>query len=174
MSIKSFRFMSPLLLAIALAAPSRAQDAPAADPTEQDAAQPAVDRAAAPAGNEDVGKIVLELNGATDTDSGACRMTFVATNRSGSGFDQTAWQVGIFDSDGIVRSILVLEFGALTDGKTKIVLFDLPGSGCQDISRVVVNDVAQCQAEGAAETDLSDTCLDSLATRSRADIDFGI
>ena len=123
---------------------------------------------------DDSGKILLELNGATDTDTGACRMTFVATNRSGEAFERTAWQVGVFDSEGIVRSILVLEFGALTDGKTKIVLFDLPGSGCTDISRVVVNDVAQCQPEGASETELADACLDTLATRTRTDIDFGI
>ena len=122
----------------------------------------------------DAGRIVLELNGATDTDSGACRMTFVATNDSGAAFDRTAWQVGVFDAEGIVRSILVLEFGALVDGKTKIVLFDLPGSGCADISRVVVNDVAQCQPEGAPETELADACLDALETRTRTDIDFGI
>ncbi|MCQ0969166.1 hypothetical protein MLD63_01785 (plasmid) [Paracoccus sp. TK19116] len=135
---------------------------------------PADDGSGDAAATQDAGRIVLELNGATDTDAGACRMTFVATNDSGEAFERTAWQVGVFDGEGIVRSILVLEFGALSDGKTKIVLFDLPGSGCADISRVVVNDVAQCQPEGAAETELADTCLDALSTRSRTELDFGI
>ncbi|TRW99579.1 hypothetical protein FNJ84_02570 [Paracoccus sp. M683] len=120
------------------------------------------------------GQIVLELNNATDTEGGACRMTFVATNGSPDSFAQTGWQVGIFDGQGIVRSILALEFGALPASKTKIVLFDLPGRGCADISRVVVNDVTLCQPEGSAQGELASTCLDALATRSRANIEFGI
>ena len=159
-----------LTLSLAATMPALAQDAaPETAPATDTAGSVAATDPAA-----DAGKIVLELNSASDTDAGACRMTFVATNRSGQGFERTAWQVGIFDGTGVVRSILVLEFGALTDGKTKIVLFDLPGSGCVDISRVVVNDIAQCQPEGGAATDLSDTCLDALATRTRADIAFGI
>lgn len=120
------------------------------------------------------GRIVLELNNATDTDNGACRMTFVATNNSGAGFERTGWQVGIFDAQGIVRSILALEFGDLPSGKTKIVLFDLPGRGCADISRVIVNDVTSCEAEGGDAGAVAPTCLDALATRSRADIEFGV
>lgn len=120
------------------------------------------------------GRIVLELNNATDTDNGACRMTFVATNNSPQGFERTGWQVGIFDAQGIVRSILALEFGALSASKTKIVLFDMPGRGCADISRVVVNDVTLCQPEGGAEGDMASACLDALATRSRSNIEFGI
>lgn len=128
---------------------------------------------AADAQDADVGKIVLELNNASDTPEGACRMTFVASNHSGTALDKASWQVGTFDGDGIVRSILVLEFGALADGKTKIVLFDLPGRGCADISRVIVNDVAECRPAGAAEGVASE-CLDALVTRTRDQIAFGI
>ncbi|AUH32939.1 hypothetical protein [Paracoccus tegillarcae] len=122
----------------------------------------------------DEGRIMLELNNATDTDGGACRMTFVATNNSPESFERTGWQVGIFDAQGIVRSILALEFGALSASKTKIVLFDLPGRGCDDISRVVVNDVTLCQPEGSAEGEVASACLDALTTRSRENIEFGI
>lgn len=122
----------------------------------------------------DAGRITLELNNVADAEGGACRMTFVAANHSGEGFTRTGWQVGIFDGQGIVRSILVLEFGDLPDGKTKIVLFDLPGRGCADISRVVVNDVAQCQPVDAAEGAQSPACLEALTVRSRANIEFGI
>lgn len=122
----------------------------------------------------DEGRIVLELNNVTDTEAGACRMTFVAANNSDTGFARTGWQVGVFDAEGIVRSILALEFGALSAGKTKIVLFDLPGRRCDDISRVIVNDVTLCQPEGATAETLAPTCLDALTTRSRAAIDFGV
>ena len=122
----------------------------------------------------DQGKIVLELNNATDVDGGACRMTFVATNNSGAGFARTGWQVGVFDAEGIVRSILALEFGELPASKTKIVLFDLPGRGCADISRVIVNDVTLCQPTGAADDVRAPACLEALTTRSRATIEFGV
>lgn len=135
---------------------------------------PATAQDSAPAAEDDSGKITLELNNATDTPEGACRMTFVAANRSGTGFARTGWQVGVFDAESIVRSILVLEFGELVDGKTKIVLFDLPGRPCSDISRVIVNDVAFCQPADGAETDVAPQCLDALSTRSRGDIEFGL
>lgn len=149
----------PAIFAIGLlTSPSLAQDQTADEP--------------APA--TESGKILLELNNVTGTEAGACRMTFVATNNSPDGFARTGWQVGIFDAQGIVRSILALEFGALPASKTKIVLFDLPGRGCDDISRVVVNDVTLCQPEGGAEGEVATACLDALATRSRANIEFGI
>lgn len=119
-------------------------------------------------------RIVLELNTATDTDNGACRLTFVALNNTPTGFARTGWQVGIFDASGIVRSILALEFGALPVGKTKIVQFDLAGQGCQNISRVVVNDVTLCQPEGGEDGVLASACLEALSTTSRASIEFGI
>ena len=122
-------------------------------------------------GGDDAGRIVIELNNASGTETGACRLTFVALNRSGTALDAAAWQVGVFDGGGIVRSILVLEFGALAPDRTRIVLFDLPGRPCDDISRVVVNDVAACRGGDGADLPL---CLDALTTRSRTDIAFDL
>lgn len=120
---------------------------------------------------QDSGRITVELNNASDTETGACRLTFVATNRSGTGFDAAAWQVGVFDAQGVVRSLLVLEFGALAEDRTRIVLFDLPGRPCGDISRVVVNDVTACRTADGGSSPL---CLDALDARSRTDIAFGL
>ncbi|MDO5704943.1 MAG: hypothetical protein Q4G49_07705 [Paracoccus sp. (in: a-proteobacteria)] len=120
----------------------------------------------------DDGRIVVELNNVSDTDTGACRLTFVAVNRTGTGFDAASWQVGVFDAQGFVQSILVLEFGALAPDRTRIVQFDLPGRACADISRVVVNDVAACRAGG--QDALSPVCLDALTPRSRTGIGFDL
>lgn len=116
-------------------------------------------------------RFTLELNNAADTDQGGCRLTYVAVNQSGQALAQTAYQVGVFDSEGIVRRILVLEFGALLDGKTKIVLFDLADQSCSEISRIIVNDVAECTL--AADGSPADFCLTGLATNSRTVIQFG-
>lgn len=113
----------------------------------------------------------LELNNASNTEAGGCQLTYVATNGSDKDLSQTAWQVGVFDSGGVVRRILVMEFGALPPGKTRIVLFNLTDQSCTDISRIIVNEVAQCTL---ASGEASDVCMTGLATSSRTDIQFGM
>lgn len=113
----------------------------------------------------------LDLNTAADTEQGGCRLTYVASNNTGQALSAVSYQVGVFDGQGIVTDLLVLEFGELIEGKTKIVQFDLGGRACADISRITVNEVAQCAlADGSA----GDFCMTSLETGSRGAIQFGI
>ncbi|MFD1795518.1 hypothetical protein FQV27_04930 [Paracoccus aurantiacus] len=116
--------------------------------------------------------ILLELNELADTDAGGCRLTVVTTNRLAEGLGRAAWQVAIFNSEGVVQSLPILDFGALTAGKTKVAVFEIPNGGCENIGRIVVNDVAECTAEGGA--DMRDACLGKLATQNRSDIEFGL
>lgn len=146
-------FRRPLLLALSLAAliPASVTFAQDAAPSQQ---------------------IMLELNGASDTPEGACQLTMVTTNRLDKGLTRAAWQVAVFDDQGVVQALPVLDFGALPVGKTKVAVFALPERTCAKIGRIVVNDVAECSAEGG--DDLRSQCLTGLATQSRATIDFGI
>lgn len=149
----SIRTTAAALLALLLPFAAPAQEAAPPEPS-------------APSG------LSVELNNAEDTATGDCRLSFVAQNRMERGLAQVAWQVGVFDAQGIVRSLLVLDFGALPPGKTRITMFDLPGRGCADLSRIVVNDVARCQPDtGEAEPSL---CMAGLALSSRTAIEFGI
>ncbi|WP_425073523.1 hypothetical protein [Sagittula sp. S175] len=130
---------------------------------------------AAPTGllaQEAEGSFKIELNAAAETDSGNCRLTYVAENHSGSALDQTEYQVAIFDAEGIVSRLLVLKFGKLIDGKTRILQFELPGTPCSGISRIVINDNSACiDAETGSETDI---CMSKLEASSRTSIQFGI
>jgi hypothetical protein len=121
---------------------------------------------------DDAAQFTLELNAATETEAGSCRLTYVASNQSDVALDRTAYEVAIFDAQGIVTRLLVLEFGALIEGKTKILQFDLAGSACGSISRIVVNDVAACTVAGTS--DETDVCMAGLAASSRTAIQFGI
>jgi len=115
------------------------------------------------------GNFVLELNNATEVDN-SCRLTYVATNSTGIALTKTSYEVAIFDSEGRVANLLVLEFGQLPIAKTKVVQFDLKDSPCSNISRIVVNNLAECEsAEGS-----HDFCLSALITSSRTDIQFGV
>jgi hypothetical protein len=142
----SFRLLPCLIALLAGGAPALSQDAPAP-------------------------MLSVELNTAADTAEGACRMTFVANNSLAVPLEATSFQFGVFDADGAVSRLIVLDFGALPVGKTKIVQFDIPGQTCAQISRIVVNDVAQCTTTGGAAVD---GCLTSLATASRGTIQFGL
>ena len=121
-------------------------------------------------------KIMLELNGASDTEAGGCQLTIVATNQLETGIRRAAWQVAIFDKAGAVQSLPILDFGGMIAGKTRVGLFPLPDRPCAEIGRIVVNDVAECTADDGSDkgADLRDICLGGLATQTRTDIDFGL
>lgn len=129
------------------------------------AAAPAIAQTAA-------AQFTLELNAAAETETGSCRLTYVASNQTDTALDRTAYEVAVFDADGVVTRLLVLEFGALVEGKTKILQFDLSGTSCGSISRIVVNDVAGCTVTGSGEE--SPVCMSNLAASSRTAIQFGI
>lgn len=155
-ALKSF-FRGLACLALLLPLPVLAQEA-------------ATDAAAAV--EEEGPSFELELNSAADTSAGSCRLTYVAANNSDIALDRTAYEVAIFDSEGVVTRLLVLEFGALIEGKTKILQFDLAGTQCSSISRIVINDVAGCvQASDGEDLDF---CLEDLTASSRTDIEFGL
>ncbi|MGR3366197.1 MAG: hypothetical protein ACU0CC_08860 [Sagittula sp.] len=114
----------------------------------------------------------LELNAAAETGNGNCRLTYVAENNSGTALDRTEYEVAIFDGEGVVTRLLVLKFGALIDGKTRVLQFELPGAACSDISRIVINDSSACiDAETGNEADV---CMSALSASSRTAIQFGI
>ena len=113
--------------------------------------------------------IAIELNDATNVDS-ACRLVFVAVNRTGVVLDKTSYDVVTFDATGKVGKSLTFQFGRLPVGKTKVVQFDLPGQACDTISRLLINDVSECSVDGKA----SDVCIDALTTTTRTKIEFGL
>lgn len=124
------------------------------------------------AAQEAAGQFTLELNAAAETDTGSCRLTYVAANQSDINLGRTAYEVAVFDAQGVVQRLLVLEFGALVAGKTKVLQFDLAGAPCASISRIVVNDVAACTLSQGDQP--SDICLAGLAASSRTAIQFGL
>jgi hypothetical protein len=111
----------------------------------------------------------LELNNAREAENG-CRMTYVARNGTGTDLSAISFEVAVFDAEDIVSRLLILEFGALTDGRTKVVQFDLADQPCAGISRLLVNSVSECSA---AEGEAPD-CMAVLNASSRTDIGFGL
>lgn len=96
----------------------------------------------------------LELNGAQPSDKG-CRLTFV---------------IALFNEAGVVDRMTVLDFKELSAGKTKVTRFDLSGTTCSKISRVLVNSATECVGQGVEPA----ACMRDLKTSSKAGITFGV
>jgi len=113
--------------------------------------------------------LALELNALQAADTG-CRVTFLATNTLGAAVDRAGIEIAFFAGDGAIDRIVTLDFKGLTEGKTKVLQFQLNDLACDDISRLLVNDITACEGAGLAPT----ACLDWLVTTTRPDIVFGV
>ena len=111
----------------------------------------------------------LELNALQSTEAG-CRVSFLATNELGGQLDRAAVELALFDTDGAIERIVTLDFKDLSNGKTKVLQFQLAGLQCDGLGRVLVNDISACEGEITPPS----ICLDALKTNTRLDITFGI
>ena len=112
--------------------------------------------------------LLLDLN-ALQSSNGGCRLTFVVSNGLPTPIDRAAFEMALFDKEGVVDRLTVLDFKDLPAGKTKVSRFDLSGTDCANISRVLVNDATACAGAG---TDAK-ACMSSLKTESKSGVQFG-
>ena len=111
--------------------------------------------------------ISLELNKVTKKGD-ACRLTFVLNNQTDVMFSKFEFDFAFFDADGNVITNLSVDFRRLRPLKTVVQYFDAPAPTCEDLARVLLNDVVSCEPAGVRGTD----CLDLIQTSSRGEIDF--
>jgi hypothetical protein len=115
--------------------------------------------------------LTIELNKVQQSQDG-CRLSFIAVNRMGASLEKTAMEVVFFDANDVVSEMLLLDFGRLPTDKTKVVEFVLQQQQCQQISRVLVNDVVECSS--AEQQNMTQDCFNALRTSNRAEIEFGV
>ena len=111
----------------------------------------------------------LELNGAQPSDKG-CRLTFVVANNLGADLSKAAFEIALFNHAGVVDRLTVLDFKDLPAGKTKVTRFDLAGTDCTKLGRVLINSATECAGGGIEPA----TCLRSLKTATKTGIAFGL
>lgn len=119
---------------------------------------------ALPAQADDAPSLSLELNAVTAQDQ-ACRLTFVVENGLGKDLSALVYETVLFSKDGQVMTMTLFDFGAVPDGRPRVRQFDLPGTDCSTVGRVLLNDAHACEGvpEGA--------CTDSLKWSSRTDVE---
>lgn len=98
--------------------------------------------------------LTIQLN-KVENNSGSCRMTYKIDNRTGQDVAAASYEMAVYGKDDAIMKLIVLDFGALVSGHTQVVQFDLPDTGCKDVTRISVNDPAvACQVAGGASSPL--------------------
>lgn len=174
------RLISVLTVAscLAFALPAWAQDAadsPAPETTAPEA--PAEDAAPTEAGADEAaaaeepavpeGGLSIELN-KLDARENGCLFTFVVENELETSFDKASYEVVLFNGEGVVQRLTVLDFQEVPAGSTRVRQFNLPDTDCADVSRLLINQSASCEGEGVQPG----TCMRALTLESRADVEF--
>jgi len=109
-------------------------------------------------------QIQLELNTVQDV-TNACRLTFVAHNQAGRDIDRAVFETVMFDAEGSVLGLSLFDFRELPDGTPRVRQFDVPGTACARLGRVLINGANTCTVAGADST----ACSSGLNVSSRVD-----
>ena len=112
-------------------------------------------------------EISLELNALGDV-SGACRLTFLVTNQSGTSIDEAIFETVIFDNEGSVVTLSLFDFRDLPLDRPRVRQFDLPGMSCTSVGRALINGASSCVINGSQ----SDVCQSTLTLSSRVEVEL--
>ncbi|WP_417411611.1 hypothetical protein [Hoeflea sp.] len=109
----------------------------------------------------------IDLN-ATQQLEQACRLVFVAANRTSASIDAMSLETVLFDASGKVDRFALFDFKDLPLGKTRVRQFDLPDTRCSDIGRILINGAASCKGASFKGTE----CMDHLDLKSSSNMEI--
>jgi hypothetical protein len=121
---------------------------------------------AVPAGAQETPSLSVELN-TVEPQAEACRLTFVVENQLGADLDALVFETVLFDTAGQVLTLTLFDFGAVPQSRPRVRQFDLPGSDCASIARVLLNDTHACRGDGLSP----DSCTKGLHWSSRTSVE---
>ncbi len=107
----------------------------------------------------------VELNKLEPSD-GACRAYLLFENQSQHSFSGLTLDLVMFDTVGIIAKRVAVNAASLPADKTSVKLFDIEGLACEDIGRILVNDVFDCQADSGEVAD----CVSLIRPASRSNV----
>lgn len=113
------------------------------------------------------GSLSIEINDVAASDKG-CKLTFVADNGMPQSLSKVSFEFVLFDGKGLVERMAVLDFRDLPTGKTKVRQFDLPGTKCEDVKSMLINDAPACTGDAVAK----DACMKALKTGSKSAVEL--
>lgn len=115
----------------------------------------------------DAASLTIELN-TLQPAQGGCRLSFVAASTLESDIEKVSYEMVLFDQGGLVERITLFDFRDIPAGKTRVRQFDLPGTECKAISRVLVNDAKACTGPDLDPA----ACMRQLKTATKSSVAF--
>jgi hypothetical protein len=106
----------------------------------------------------------VQLNKITPV-SDACRVYLVFENRTGRAFDAYTLDLVMFDTDDAILRRLAVEAGSMPEGKTRVKPFDLTGTKCEAVGKILLNEVMTCKGPDGAGS--SSSCTAAARPESR-------
>ncbi len=111
--------------------------------------------------------LVFELNNARQA-GGNCRLSFVIQNKMPAAIEALSLEIVLFNKQGRVDRFLKLKAGALPRGKIRVKQFDLKGLACGEVSKILINEIAECKGKGLSPA----ACAGALSISSRTPIEL--
>ena len=111
--------------------------------------------------------LLLELNTIQDV-GGACRLTFLVRNQTGTAIDKAVFETVIFDTSGGVVSLSLFDFRDLPADRPRVRQFDLPGMNCKAVGQALINGANSCVVNESE----SEICREALSLNSRVDMEL--
>lgn len=121
---------------------------------------------AAQAFADQVGEIGLELNAATQEDAG-CRLSFLVQNGLETDIEKFAVEAVLFDAQGQVSQLTLLDFAALPKARPRVRQFIIANTECSAISRLLINGASACAGPNLTPA----SCEKALKPSSRTNIE---
>jgi len=112
-------------------------------------------------------RLTVELNRLETAERG-CRFTFVMRNGLPQPIDQLGLEIAMFGPDGAVTGVVTLDAGALPRAKTRVKRFIVPDIACDNVTRVLLNDVTACEGEALSPQ----LCIGKLDLSTRVAAEF--
>ena len=119
----------------------------------------------APVAQAEEGRITIELN-RTEQVEKACRLTFLMENGLEKDVSLLGMEIAVITKKELVTGLVLLRSGLLPAGKERVKQFDLPNTECDLVSRLLINQVVECEGEGLSAA----MCSPLVAASSRSDI----
>jgi hypothetical protein len=120
---------------------------------------------AEPAASTGQAGVSIELNKLEQSEKG-CRAYMVLNNGSDSDFSSFKIDLVIFQTDGVIGKRFSIDLAPLRSKKKSVKLFEIDGTHCDKIGSLLINDVMDCKAGGAAVP----SCLADLKASSLSQV----
>lgn len=108
-------------------------------------------------------KLTVELNKFEASEAGGCRAFFLFRNQSDITLEGFEMSLAILDKQGVIDRLLSIDAAPISAARTTLKLFDISEIPCENISEILLHELASCRPQNGEEMD----CFPMLTLTSR-------